>query len=227
MESNFIKMQNVTNSINRSMISTSPNTNNFDDQDENGFFGSNQSKSQEINAQEILEWKTDIETSLEKISERVALNDCTNYLNFIEKKVNELESELEEMKKLTRDFAQIQDSMRKNTEKSDKCEIIVDEFIIQLSELKNSNIAWQTEYAKQNSDLTDKIMSHEFYIDQLQKFEKSITKKHESLNNEFKKREQNNPADLIDKSMLAKISKIDDVNKFLLFSYFLIRLINI
>jgi hypothetical protein len=205
-------MQNVTNTINRSRRSTSPNTHNFDDQDENNFFSnSNQTKNSEINAQEILEWKTDIETSLEKISERVALNDCTNYLNFIEKKVNDLESEFEEMKKLTRGFSEIQDSVRKNSEKCDKCEILVDEFIIQLCELKNCNIAWQTEYAKQNSDLTDKIMSHEFYIDQLQKFEKSISKKHESLNNEFKKKEQNHPTDLIDKNMIAKISKIDDV----------------
>ena len=192
-------------------MSTSPNTNNFEDPDENGFFNSNQSKNAEINSQEILEWKTDIETSLEKISERVAINDCTNYLNFIEKKVNELETEFDEMKKLTRDFSEIQDSIRRNTEKCDKCEILVDEFIIQLSELKNSNIAWQREYAKQNSDLTDKIMSHEFYIDQLQKFEKSITKKYESMNIEFKKKEQNNPADLFDKNMLVKISKIDDV----------------
>jgi len=213
LEASAVKMQNVTNAINRSMMSTSPNTNNFffEDQEENVFFNTNQSKPAEINAQEILEWKTDIEASLEKISERVALNDCTNYLNFIEKKVNELETEFEEMKKLTRDFSEIQDSIRKNTEKCDKCEIFVDEFIIQLSELKKSNIAWQIEYAKQNSDLTDKIMSHEFYIDQLQKFEKSITKKHESLINEFKKKEQNNHADIIDKNIIAKIAKIDDV----------------
>lgn len=120
------------------------------------------------------------------------------------------------MKKLTRDFSEIQDSIRKNSEKCDKCEILVDEFIIQLSELKNCNIAWQSEYAKQNSDLTDKIMSHEFYIDQLQKFEKSITKKYESVSNEIKKKEQNNPQDLFDKSMIAKIAKIDDVSELII-----------
>jgi len=187
------------------------NKTDFYEQDENGIFNKNPYTKNEVSAQEILEWKTDIESSLEKISERVASNDCSAYLNLIEKKVNDLEEEFDEMKKLTRDFSEIQESIGKNSEKCDKCEILVDEFIIQMNDIKNNNLNWQTEYAKQNSDLTDKILSHDFYIDQLQKFEKSITKKHENLSSEMKKKEQNNISELIDKNFIAKVAKIDDV----------------
>ncbi len=152
--------------------------------------------------------------SLEKISERVALNDCSSYLNLIEKKVNELEDGFDEMKKLTRFFCNIQDSISKYSEKCDKCEILVDEFIIQMNEIKSNNINWQSEYAKQNSNLTDKILSHEFYIDQLQKFEKSITKKYEFLINDIKKKDSNNQGDSLDKNIILKLTKIDEVKLF-------------
>lgn len=198
-------MQNVTNTINRSMLSTRHNSN-FDDNDEVNF----NNITNEINASEIIEWKKDIETSLEKISERVALNDCSAYLNLIEKKVNEIEEDLYDIKKLTKEFPDINDTIKKNSEKCDKCEILCDEFINQISDLKSTNLNWQTQYNQINSDLTDKIFSHEFYIDQLQKFEKNITKKFEGLNSEIKKKE-NNDSEINEKSFVQKFSKIEEV----------------
>ena len=156
-----------------------------------------------------MEWRHDIETSLEKISERVVNLDFSAYLHLMESKLNDLEEDFSEIRKKAKEVKELDDLVGKISEKSEKCEIICDEMVNQISEFKSDGIKWQKDMTKSNSELTDKIMSHEFYIDQLQKFEKSITKKFDIFCGDLRKMEVFQKEENFVKE---KIGRIEEVN---------------
>jgi hypothetical protein len=175
---------------------------------ENSNQNSNQNSNPEFNMAEIQEWKNDIEFSLEKISERVVNLDFSNYLNLIETKINDLEEEFDLIKKKAKEVNDLTDTVNKNNDKCEKSEILCDEMINQINEFKLDNIKWQKDMTKSNTELTDKILSHEFYIDQLQKFEKSISKKLEIFTNDLKRIENNFKEDNVFIERLIKVEEV-------------------
>ena len=154
------------------------------------------------------EWKNDIEFSLEKISERVVSLDFSAYLNLLEQKLNELDEEFNEIQKKAKEINDLNEIVNKNNDICEKSEILCDEMINQINEFKSDSIKWQQEMTKSNSEVTDKVMSHEFYIDQLQKFEKSITKKYDILTSDLKKIEINSKEDNVINDKLIKVDEV-------------------
>ena len=132
----------------------------------------------------------------------------------MESKLNELEEEFDEIKKKAKEVVDLEETVNKNNDKCEKSEILCDEMINQINEFKSDSIKWQKEMTKSNSELTDKVMSHEFYIDQLQKFEKSITKKYDILTSDLKKIENNSKED---NAVNNRILKVEEVIFFLFF----------
>ena len=88
--------------------------------------------------------------------------------------------------------------------------------INQINEFKSDSTKWQKDLTKSNSELTDKVMSHEFYIDQLQKFEKSITKKYDMLSNDLMKKDYNSKED---NALISRVLKMEEVKIFIRFIY--------
>lgn len=205
LEVNFTKIQNDTNQIRNTISSQEEKGKIYNSQLNNNTMNSSMP---ELNSQEILEWKNDIEFSLEKISERVVNLDFSAYLNLMETKVNDLEEEFDEIKKKAKEVVDLAESVNKNNDKCQKSEILCDEMINQINEFKTDSIKWQRDMTKSNSELTDKVMSHEFYIDQLQKFEKSITKKYDIIFSDLKKIESNAKEE---NTVSHRFMKIEDV----------------
>ena len=162
----------------------------------------------EFNMAEIQEWKNDIEFSLEKISERVVNLDFSNYLNLIETKLNDIDEEFDLIKKKAKEVNDLTETVNTNNDRCEKSEILCDEMINQINEFKFDSIKWQKDMTKSNTELTDKVISHEFYIDQLQKFEKSITKKLDILINDLKKNENNSKEDNVITERLIKLEEV-------------------
>lgn len=201
LEINFLKIQNDTNQI----------RNTINIQDDGGRKNGNQftqDGNNNLNSTEIIEWKNDIEFSLEKISERVVNLDFSAYLNLMETKLNDLEEEFDGIKKKAKEVIDLVEIVNKNEDKCQKSEILCDEMVNQINEFKSDSIKWQRDMTKSNSELTDKVMSHEFYIDQLQKFEKSITKKYDILTSDLKKIENNSKEE---NGINNRISKVEEV----------------
>lgn len=172
---------------------------------------------------DLIEWKKDIELSLEKIMERVSMGDCSEYLNLLEKKINEFDDELDNIKNLPDKIEEILADIKNNNNKTDRCDILLENVIGQFSEIKNINFNYQAECSKNFNELSDKIVSHEASFDQFYKFEKNFTKKFDLLNLEIKKKE-NSFIEIAEKNFMNKFLKFEEVKflkKFFLFIKFL------
>lgn len=162
---------------------------------------------------DLIEWKKDVELSLEKIMERVSMGDNSEYLNLLEKKINEFDDELDNVKNLPDKIGEILADIKNNNNKTDRCDILLENVVGQFSELKNINFNYQAECSKNFNELSDKIVSHESSFDQLYKFEKNFTKKFELLNLEIKKKE-NSFFETAEKNFTNKLLKFEEVKFF-------------
>jgi hypothetical protein len=77
--------------------------------------------------------------------------------------------------------------VKKNSEKFEKNEKIVQEVLTQVSAIKNTNMQYQTDFMKILNEINEKIISQELMLEQLEVFEVNANKCFENLNFEFNK----------------------------------------
>jgi hypothetical protein len=81
--------------------------------------------------------------------------------------------------------------MNKNFEKYEKSEKLINELLSQISNVKTSNIKWQSDFLKNMNSYDEKLMNNEILIDQLDKQDKIIHKKLDSMHIDLKRKETN------------------------------------
>jgi hypothetical protein len=141
--------------------------------------------------EEIFEWRKDIELSIEKISEKVAYSNSNVLVNLIEKRVDDMQQEFGKLKKETEEKLDQANLLKKSFDKYEKSEKIINELINQISNVKTSNIKWQSDFLKNMNDFNEKFMNAEIQIDQLDKQDKVIHKKMDALQIDLKRKETN------------------------------------
>lgn len=134
---------------------------------------------------EFNEWKKDIEKSIEKISERVANNNTGVLTTLLEKRVNDVTSEMSKLKKTFEDNYDNTSIIRKNLEKFDKTEKLITELLSQITNMKTSNTKYQVDFLKNLNEFDDKLSSQDVLLDRYEKFEKNANKKIDNLNTEI------------------------------------------
>lgn len=142
--------------------------------------------------EEIMEWKKDIELSIEKISEKVAFLNNTNILACeLEKRFDDFQKDFI---KLTKEIEENLDQakfLKKSFEKYEKSEKLINELITQISNVKTSNIKWQSDFLKNMNEINEKFMNFEIQLDQLDKQDKVIHKKWDAIQIDLKRKEIN------------------------------------
>lgn len=133
------------------------------------------------------EWKKDVEISIEQISEKVAQTNTNN----IEKKINEVIRDFLKFKTETEENFEQLNSLNKNLEKFEKSEKLINELLGQISNVKTSNIKWQSDFMKNMNEYDEKLMNTEILIDQLDKQDKILHKKLDSMQIDLKRKESN------------------------------------
>jgi hypothetical protein len=141
--------------------------------------------------EEIMEWKKDIELSIEKISEKVAFNNSNVLVNLLEKRVDDIQQEFGKLRREIEENLDQANLLRKNFEKYEKSEKIINELITQISSVKTSNIKWQSDFLKNMNEYSEKLMGVEIQIDQLDKQDKVIHKKMDAMQIDLKRKETN------------------------------------
>lgn len=136
------------------------------------------------------EWKKDVEISLEKISDKIASNNSSGNSNF-DKKLNEFIRDFSKFKTETEENIDQVNNMNKNFEKYEKSEKLINELLSQISNLKTSNIKWQSDFLKNMNEYNEKLMNTEILMDQLDKQDKIIHKKLDSMHIDLKRKESN------------------------------------
>lgn len=178
-----LKSSQKSSKLNRSYSTNNFNSTRYSDEES--------SASKEKEKEEINEWKKDIELSIEKISEKVAFNNSNVSVNMVEKKMIDLFSEFGKFKKEIEENLDQAQILNKNFEKYEKSEKLINELISQISNVKTSNIKWQSDFLKNMNDFNEKFMNTEIQIDQLDKQDKVIHKKLDSMNIDLKRKETN------------------------------------
>lgn len=138
-----------------------------------------------------MEWKKDIELSIEKISEKVAFNNSNVLANLLEKRVDDMQQEFGKLRREIEENLDQAGLLRKNFEKYEKSEKIINELISQISSVKTSNIKWQSDFLKNMNEYSEKLMGSEILIDQLDKQDKTIHKKMDAMQIDLKRKETN------------------------------------
>jgi hypothetical protein len=133
-----------------------------------------------------MEWKKDIEKSIETLSEKVAANNSTVLVDLLEKRVNDMNSEFSKLKRTFEDSVDNASVIKRSIEKFDKTEKLITSLLSQMTEMRNNNIKWQADFLKNLNDFNEKILIQESTLEDLENFEKSVRKKIDSFNNEFK-----------------------------------------
>lgn len=111
--------------------------------------------------------------------------------SLLEKRVDDLQNEFG---KLIREIEENLDQaslLRKNFEKYEKSEKIINELISQISSVKTSNIKWQSNFLKNMNEYSEKLMNVEVQMDQLDKQDKVIHKKMDAIQIDLKRKETN------------------------------------
>lgn len=136
-----------------------------------------------LNSNEFIDWKRDIEKSLETVSDKVASN--TTYLLIeLEKSLTDINNEHNKLKKNFEDF--VDNSSKKNSEKIEKTEKLITNIVQGMTEMKNSNVKWQADFLKNLNDFNEKMIVQESTLEELENFEKNVNKKFEFFNSEIK-----------------------------------------
>jgi len=162
-----------------------------------------------------MEWKKDIELSIEKISEKVAVqNNSNTVVNLLEKRVDDTQQEFGKLRRETEESLDQASHLRKNFEKYEKSEKIINELITQISSVKTSNIKWQSDFLKNMNEYSEKLMSTEILIDQLDKQDKIIHKKMDAMQIDLKRKETNIMENFESSNEMFE-KKLEDVNIFL------------
>jgi hypothetical protein len=189
-------------------ISTLNNT--LYDEDESGFKNISEFKINEIHS-DLNEWKKDIEKSIEKISEKVASYNSNVLINILERRINDMNNDISKIKKIVEENLDNSTILKKNYDKFDKSERLVNDLSSQIASIKNSNLQYQSEMLKNFNDVKEKILSHEVICEQFDKFERNTNKKIEILNYEYNK--INNSLKEKDEDKINIFEKISDIEE--------------
>jgi predicted nucleotide-binding protein (sugar kinase/HSP70/actin superfamily) len=81
--------------------------------------------------------------------------------------------------------------MNKNFEKYEKSEKLINEMLSQISNVKTSNIKYQSDFHKNMNEFDEKLMNIEILIDQQDKQDKILQKKLDSMQMDIKRKETN------------------------------------
>ncbi len=134
---------------------------------------------------DILEWKKDIEKSLETVSDKVASN--TTYLLIeLEKSITECNCDHLKLKKNFEDNLDNILIYKKNLEKIDKTEKLITNILQGMSDMKNSNVKWQADFLKNLNDFNEKMIVQESTLEELENFENNVNKKFNIISSDLK-----------------------------------------
>jgi hypothetical protein len=140
-----------------------------------------------VNEQTEIDWKREIERSIERISEKIASNNSNVLVAVLEKRLNEMYNDNAKLKKAFENFLENSSVVKKNSDKYDKSEKVVQELISQISAMKNSNLQYQTDFLKNLNEINEKLISQELMWEQLETFEIQTNRSLELVNNDFAK----------------------------------------
>jgi hypothetical protein len=125
----------------------------------------------EILSGEFNEWKKDIEKSLEKISERVALNSSTVLINLLEKRVNDMNSDLNKVKKTNEESLEKLNQIVTSSEKLEKMEKLIKDLVATMKTNKINTEKIQGEIYKTLNEFGGRISEIENHsFSELEKF---------------------------------------------------------
>ena len=133
------------------------------------------------------DWKKDIENSIEKLSERITKEKNEKLINNLEKKLDEQNFDILNMKNIFVNLENKNENFEKKFDKFSNLQKLISELINQINNMKNHNNSWQANFLKNMNDFNEKIMNQEILLDQLDKFEKLTNKKIEIICHELKK----------------------------------------
>jgi chromosome segregation ATPase len=136
---------------------------------------------------EHIDWRREIEKSIERVSEKVASNNSNVLVAVLEKRVNDIYTDNAKLKKAFEDYLENSTVVKKNSEKFDKSEKVIQELISQVSTMKNSNLGYQTDLLKNLNELNEKVISQELMFEELECSELQTNKSLEMLSSEIRK----------------------------------------
>lgn len=119
------------------------------------------------------------------------MNNPVAFITTIEKKISDLGIEINRIRTDMEENYDQASILNKNFEKHEKSEKLINELITQISNVKTSNIKWQSEFLKTMNDFNEKFMNTEIQIDQLDKQDKVIHKKLDAYSIDLKRKETN------------------------------------
>ena len=111
--------------------------------------------------------------------------------SLLEKRVDDLQNEFGKVIREIEENLDQASLLRKNFEKYEKSEKIINELISQISSVKTSNIKWQSNFLKNMNEYSEKLMNVEVQMDQLDKQDKVIHKKMDATQIDLKRKETN------------------------------------
>jgi hypothetical protein len=133
------------------------------------------------------EWRKEIEKSIERISEKVASNNSNILVSVLEKRVNEINNDNAKLKKSFAEYLENSNLSKKNFEKFEKSEKVLQELILQVSAVKNSNYQYQTDILKNINEVNEKLISQQLMWEQFENFETKTNNFIEIFNSEVNK----------------------------------------
>lgn len=139
------------------------------------------------NSFELEDWKKDIEKNIEKINEKIKLENNENIITSIDSKLDRNNLELENIKSFIDEFQKKCIDLDRKFEKFTKFEKLISELINQINNLRKNNTSWQADFLKNMNEFNQKIMNQEILLDQLDIFEKNTNKKIDTICSELKK----------------------------------------
>lgn len=169
------------------------------------------------NNSEMIEWKKDIEKSIETISAKVAANNNNVLVNLLEKRINDTNNEVTKLKKAFDDNVDNTNIIKRNIDKFDRTEKLISGLLTQISEMKNHNLKWQAEFLKSLNDFNEKLVLQESSMEQHESFERIVQKKIENVINEIKniRTEHSMKMEEIESKHWGKINALEESYTFL------------
>jgi hypothetical protein len=130
------------------------------------------------NSLELEDWRKELEKNIEKNSENAEKLENSLYKN---------SKEMSKFKIMIEDFEKKAEELNTKFTKMANFEKLIAQLVTQITNMKNNNITWQSEFLKNMNDFNEKIMNQEILLDSFEKFENLTTKKIEIICSELKK----------------------------------------
>lgn len=158
-----------------------------ENEDTGNYYNGTKSTESKNELNEFNDWKKDIEKSIEKISERVASNNSNVLVNLLEKRINDINSEANKLRKSFEDTVDNTSIIKKNIDKFERSERLISQLLNQISEMKNTSLKWQSDFLKNINDVNEKVSQQQILIEQFENYENIISKKVDQVSTSMNK----------------------------------------